>query len=59
MVSFSIHKMRTPVYLLQVRVEVEKLTNTTDSLMSKMEQVFAVVQGLDVGEVVKVDGKGT
>ena len=51
--------MRTPVYLLKVRVEVEKLTNTTDSLMSKMEQVFAVVQGLDVGEVVKVDGKGT
>jgi len=41
----------------KVRVEVEKLTNTTDSLMSKMEQVFAVVQGLDVGEVVKVDGK--
>ena len=41
-----------------MRVEVEKLTNTTDSVMSKMEQVFAVVQGLDIGGVVKIDGKG-
>lgn len=26
--------------------------------MSKVEQVFAVVQGLDVGGIIKTDGKG-
>ena len=35
------------------------MANTTDSLLSKMEQVFAMVQGLDLGGVIKTDGKGT
>jgi len=41
----------------KVRIEVGKLANTTDSLLSKMEQVFAMVQGLDLGGVIKTDGK--
>ena len=44
---------------LQVRGEVEKLAHITDSILSKTEQVFAVVQGLDIGGVVKLDGKGS
>ena len=43
----------------KVRHEVEKLTNATDSILSKTEQVYAVVQGIDLGTVVKSDGKGT
>jgi len=42
----------------KVRGEVERLTNITDSILSKTEQVMAVVQGLDLGGVVKLDGKG-
>jgi len=42
----------------KVRGEVEKLAHITDSILSKTEQVFAVVQGLDIGGVVKLDGKG-
>jgi len=42
----------------KVRHEVEKLTNATDSILSKTEQVYAVVQGIDLGTVVKSDGKG-
>ena len=44
--------------IAQVRGEVERLTNITDSILSKTEQVMAVVQGLDLGGVVKLDGKG-
>lgn len=36
----------------------EKLAQITDSILSKTDQVFAVVQGIDVGGVVKLDGKG-
>ena len=36
----------------------EKLTGVTDSIMSKVDQVFAVMQGLDVGGVIKTDGQG-
>ena len=46
------------IFTFQVRVEVGKLANTTDSLLSKIEQVFAMVQGLDLGGVIKTDGKG-
>ena len=49
---------RSITSFLQVRGEVEKLAHITDSILSKTEQVFAVVQGLDIGGVVKLDGKG-
>ncbi len=42
----------------RVKAEVEKLTGLSDNILSKTEQVFAVVQGLDMGSIVRSDGKG-
>jgi hypothetical protein len=42
----------------RVKAEVEKLTGLSDNILSKTEQVFAVVQGMDIGTVVRSDGKG-
>ena len=42
----------------RVKAEVEKLTGLSDNILSKTEQVFAVVQGMDMGGVVRSDGKG-
>jgi hypothetical protein len=35
---------------------VEKLSHVTDNIQSKTEQILALVNGLDLGEVVKTDG---
>ena len=43
----------------RVKTEVEKLTGLSDNILSKTEQVFAVIQGMDFGgSVVRSDGKG-
>ena len=41
---------------LQVIGQVEKLSHVTDNIQSKTEQVLALVNGLDLGEVLKSDG---
>jgi hypothetical protein len=35
---------------------VEKLSHVTDNIQSKAEQILALVNGLDLGEVVRSDG---
>ena len=42
----------------KVRVEVDKLAGISDNILSKTEQVFAVLQGLDLGTVTRSDGRG-
>ena len=43
-------------FFCQVIGQVEKLSHVTDNIQSKAEQILALVNGLELGEVVKTDG---